>query len=319
MLESLRHGAGTIHELNLAGAFPERAPYRPRELYAALKATPLFDVERGQWNWVMKAEQLPGPTFRETKAQLFGVLAEGQFNLERAQVLFEELKTTPLYDNEHGWWNMWMSEEQILGGSYRGCASAQLSAVLVQAQFDPEGARERYEGLKATQFYDAEDEQWCEDVPDHVPYLERSACALLLGVLLEAQFSPRGARELYEKAKASPLYDAERELWNGYMSKAQELASTDRYAGDQLLAVLVEAQVNPEGAPVLYEKLKSTPLYDRECGQWNGWMSEEQILKDTNRYTIAQLLGVVVEAKLASIVPCALVEAVPPLPIMKAW
>ena len=31
MLESLCKSTGTIYELNLAGAFPERTPYRPRE------------------------------------------------------------------------------------------------------------------------------------------------------------------------------------------------------------------------------------------------------------------------------------------------
>ena len=209
MLESLRRGAGNIHQLNLEGAFPEPVKYRPRELYEELKRTPLYDVERGQWNFDMSKEDLPDT--------------------------------------------------------------------------------------------------------------DRVADAQLLGALVEALFSPEGARALYEKLKATPLYDASRKQWNCDMSEEQELGDSYRDAAAQLLGVLVEVQLNPEGARALYEKLKATPLYDAQLGQWRRHMSKEQELLDADRYASAQLLGVLVEAKLLAALPRPLLEAIPPPPITEDW
>ena len=91
MLESLCQGAGNINQLNLEGAFPESAPYRPRELYEELKLTPLYDAERGQWNLRMSGEQELKGTDRTAYAQLLGLLVEAQFNPDGARALYEKL------------------------------------------------------------------------------------------------------------------------------------------------------------------------------------------------------------------------------------
>ena len=44
------------------------------------------------------------------------------------------------------------------------------------------------------------------------------------------------------------------------------------------------------------EKLKETPLYDKEKEQWNWYMYESQELKNSDRYSDSQLLGVLAEA-----------------------
>ena len=75
----------------------------------------------------------------------------------------------------------------------------------------------------------------------------------------------------------------------------------------------------PQGSRELYERLKATPLYDPERGQWSSSMSEEERLQETERYAAAQLLGVLVEAKLLSALPHALAEAVLPLPVTEIW
>ena len=319
MLESLRHGAGTIHELNLVGAFPERAPYRPRELYAVLKATPLFDVERGQWNWWMSEGQIVGGSDRPVQAQLLGVLVEAQFNSGEARVLYEKLKTTLLYDHEREGWNAYLMKNQALGSTVR-YGAAQLLGVLAEARFNPEGARVLYEKQKATPLYDGERGQWnmWMSREQGVGSAERFADVQLLGVLGEAQFDVEGARALYAKLKTTPLYDAACRQWNTSMAE-QELRRTSRFADVHLLAVLVEAQFDAAGARVLYEQLKATPLYDAERRQWNLEMSAEQALQQPKRDVHAQLLGVLVEAKLLSTLSRPLAEAVPPLPVTEAW
>ena len=319
MLESLDHDTATIHELNLAGAFPERAAYRPRELYAALKASPLFDVERALWT-MSEAGLLKG-THRDSRTQLLEVLAEAQFDPRRARDLYEQLKGTALYDPARGQWNWSMSVEQELRSSYR-FASAQVLGVLVEAQFNPTRARELHEQLQATPLYDAARGQWnylmsAEQLPPYGTF--RDAAAELLGVLVEAQFNREHARVVYERLQSTPLYDPEHGQWNRSMSEEQILQDTDRTVDAQLLGVLVEAQLNPGAAQGRYEKLRTTPLYDPERGQWNWSMSDEQELFDTDRFAVAELLGVMVEAKLLAILPRALVETVPPLPVTEVW
>ena len=320
MLESLCQGVGTIHELHLEGAFPARAPYQPREVYEALKQTPLFDAERGQWNWYMSAEQELRFATRYAYAQLLGVLVEAQFSSERASALCDTLKATPLYDPARSQWNLMMSEEQQLESSDRFVVS-QLLGVLVDAQFNRETARVLHERLKTTPLYDPQRGQWnfvmteAQILRSH----QRNADVQLLGVVVEALFHPEGARVRYEALKATPLYDAARRQWNLLMSTEQHLYSSERHADCQLLGVLAEAQFDPERARELYEELRASPLYDFERGQWNWSMSEQQILRDATRNTDAQLLGVLVEATLLSISRRPLTEAVPPLPIMEDW
>ena len=307
MLESLHQGAGTIHELNLTGAFPERAPYRPWEVYAALKRTPLFDAERGKWNFCMSGEQELEIRYHEVHAQLFGVLAEMQCNPGAAGVLYEQLK------------EQLKATPEMLQGPFL-YAQARLLAVLVEAQFHPAKAREQYEQLKATPLYDPARWQWNERDGDDKPQnFYRFANSQLLGVLVESQFHPKQAQALYAQLKVTPLYDPERAEWNGWMSERQILLETDRYATAQLLGVLAEAHCNPEGARTSYEKLRASPLSDRERGQWNWRMSENGILLDTNRHAHAQLLGVLVEAKLLATLPRLSAEAVPPLPVVENW
>ena len=319
MLESLCQGVATIHELNLAGAFPERAPYRPRDLYAALKATPLYDPERGQWNGGMSEEQKLLGTDRSARAQLFGVLVEAQFNPVAARALYEKLKATPLYDPECGQWTWSMSRAQEMNFSSR-YAVLQVLGVLAEAQFDAVAARERYAKLKTTPFYDPERKQWNRQMSSLRRLCSRNcdSATELLGVLAEAQCTLEGARELYEKLKLTPLYDPERGQWNWTMSEKQELEITKRYVDAQLLGVLVEAEFNPEGAREQYEQLKATPLYDPARRQWNWSISENQYIS-TDRFAVSQLVGVLVEAKLLSTLPGPLVEAVPPLPVVETW
>ena len=320
MLESLGPGAGTIHELNLVGAFPERAVYRPRELYAALKETPLYDAERGQWNDAMTESQVLRDTRRYSNVLLLGVLMETQVNPDGARVLYEKLKGTALYEPERGQWNWDMSPEQTHTVTSRD-ACPQLLGVLVEGQFNLVRARRMYDLLKTTPLYDSALRQWNCFMSQEQELFDRRRFVdtQLIGVLAEALFDPESARGLYETLKVTPLYDHGRGQWNRHCTEEQILQDSCRYADAQLLGVLVEAQFDPEAARKRYEELKATPLYDAERTQWNWYMSGEQQLRNTDRCAGIQLLGVLVEAKLLSTLRRPLAEVVPPLPIMEAW
>ena len=191
--------------------------------------------------------------------------------------------------------------------------------VLVEAQFDLGSARILYEKLKASPLYDAAGGQWNSALPgaQRPPIWNRYATAQLLGVLVEATFKPEGARALYENLKATRLFDSASAQWNHSMSEPGVLSTRNRFADEQLLGVLAEAQWNPERARVLYEELKRTRLYDPECGQWNSEMSTKELW--TSRLASSQLLGVLVEAKLLATFRRSLTDVVPPLPITEAY
>ena len=268
----------------------------------------------------MSGEQALVDTGRQAAVQLLGVLVEAQCDPNDARVSYERLKATPLYDPERGQWNLSMSSAHTEQRTDR-TAAAQLLGVLVQAQFNPTQAQRLCEQLKATPLYDSKCLQWKWRMSERqeLANSDRYADMQLLGVLLEAQFCPEQARELYERLKATPLYDPERRQWNHSMSEGQILEETACYAADQLLGVLAEAQFSPDGARTLYETLLATPLYDPERGQWNSLMSKSGILQLRSRHAYAQLLGVLVEATLLAALPRPLAEAVPPLPIMEGW
>ena len=99
MLESLHQGTGNIHQLNLDGAFPGSKVYRPREAYENLKSTPLYDAERGQWNWKMSEEQKLTDSDRNADAQLLGVLVEAKLLSTLPQSLIETIPPLPITED----------------------------------------------------------------------------------------------------------------------------------------------------------------------------------------------------------------------------
>ena len=191
------------------------------------------------------------------------MLAEAQFDATRAQVLYEKLKGTPLYDPERRQWNDSMTERQLLGAALRR-AGPQLLGVLVEAQFNPEHARVLYEELKATPLYDPAQRQWNGFMRQEqvLGFSSRMSDAQLLGVLTEAVSNPQAAQALYEELQASPLYDPERRQWNAAMSAAQVLQNPDREADVQLLGVLVEAKLLSALRHPLAEAVPPLPIVE---------------------------------------------------------
>ena len=58
----------------------------------------------------------------------------------------------------------------------------------------------------------------------------------------------------------TPLYDAERWQWNCSMSEEQKLNDTNRYANDQLFAVLAEAKLLAALPRPLSEAIPPLPI-----------------------------------------------------------
>jgi ABC-type lipoprotein release transport system permease subunit len=114
---------------------------------------------------------------------------------------------------------------------------------------------------------------------------------------IEELYEEKEAKEIYQSLKETPLWDKEKKQWNRYMNKEGELKDSNRVSWAQLLGVLAEAVAgNLEEAKEIYQSLKETPLWDEEKKQWNRYMNKEGELKDSDRVSGDQLLGVLAEA-----------------------
>ena len=125
------------------------------------------------------------------------------------------------------------------------------------------------------------------------------------------------SEQRYEALRKTLLWDPERKQWNWSMGENQKLGSSIRHSYDQLLGVLTEFQFNPDLAKQRYEVLKQTSLWDPEKEQWNDYTDENQQLVHSNRYTDAQLLGILVEHLFEK--PESLEPNIPELPEKRAY
>jgi phosphoribosyl-AMP cyclohydrolase len=279
----------------------EDATERAKEIYRSLKKTSLWDKEKKLWNAYIDSEGRLKSSFRYSKNQLLGVLAEAVTgNLEEAKEIYQSLKETSLWDKEKKLWSEYMDEEGELKAPF--CSSEnQLLGVLAEAVTgNLEEAKEIYQSLKETSLWDKEKKLWNGGIGKE-GNLADSRCYSknqLLGVLAEAVTGNlEEAKEIYQSLKETSLWDKEKKLWNAEMSKGGELKDSRRSSRIQLLGVLAEAVTgNLEEAKEIYQSLKETSLWDKEKKLWNGYMDEQGNLKDPERYSEAQLLGVLAEA-----------------------
>jgi hypothetical protein len=226
--------------------------------------------------------------------------------------MYEELKNSPFYDKERGLWRY------DVGYSFH--TSDQLLGVLVEAFFDKKGAKNQYEKLKQSRFYNTTEDRWnpseesneynstCElrgvmiecifdkerakKQFEHLKWIERwkgmkwdnqPIYNKLTSVLVEEMFDPEKAQELFEKLKKTPYYD-------------QEQWRDGRYENSylKLMGILTEGTFDKKKAKKKYRELKKTELYTE--GLWNGFLSEgESLGKPTGT---DQLLGLLVETSL---------------------
>ena len=82
---------------------------------------------------------------------------------------------------------------------------------------------------------------------------------------------------------------------------------------------LFEALFDPDNAKVVYKQLKESPLYDSSTRQWNWSMTKTRELRVSNREVSAQLLGILVEAKLKELFDKEPLIKDPPLPPIRSF
>jgi hypothetical protein len=121
----------------------------------------------------------------------------------------------------------------------------------------------------------------------------------LAGVLIEAQFiSGQAAENRFAALMESSLFDGELELWNS--SSVSQTAVDVRASRTQLLSIFVQRRFDKEQAQERLERLKRTPLYDKEEGKWVVSIDgqETRCCPRGKGYTfLDQLLGAAVEKR----------------------
>jgi hypothetical protein len=151
---------------------------RARRAFDSLKASPLYDPERRQWNSSGEDSGIQaGGRQRAIRTQLLGVIAEALFDRNAAQETLAMLKSSPFHDREHGRWYGAITDAQAVENT-KHSADNQLLGVLVEALFDIEAARKTLASLKASLLYDPEHRLWKD---------ERDGTQIL-GVLAESLF-----------------------------------------------------------------------------------------------------------------------------------
>lgn len=152
----------------------------------------------------------------------------------------------------------------------------------------PMSARQKFEDLKKTEFYDNYRKMWRKDKDD----LNFLPCNnQLLSIVIEGMFDKEKAQADYEYIKED---FHKRGIWDWHISGDGFIAET----GNQLLAVLAECTFDKDKARQSYTKLKNSQHYDPELEQWNHVVEMHKkgvfsVKKD--RHSDDQLLGVLAE------------------------
>ena len=220
---------------------------------------------------------------------------------EKAKKRLEKLKQTPLWDEDKEEWNEYIDEDYEFVSSNRFSRSQLLGIIAEAIAGNQEEAKEHFRRLKEkSTFWDKDKEEWNEYVDKEGGFIssDRFSQAQLLGIITEALVGDsKKAKEQLEKLKQTPLWDKEKEEWNEYIDEDHEFVSSSRFSQTQLLGIITEALVgDSKKAKEQLEKLKQTPLWDKEKEGWNEYIDKEGGFISLDRFSQAQLLGVIAEA-----------------------
>ncbi len=220
---------------------------------------------------------------------------------EKAKKRLEKLKQTTLWDEDKEEWNEYIDEDHEFVSSSRFSRSQLLGIIAEAIAGNQEEAKEHFRRLKEkSTFWDKDKEEWNEYVDKEGGFIssDRFSQTQLLGIITEALVGDsKKAKEQLEKLKQTPLWDKEKEEWNEYIDEDHEFVSSSRFSQTQLLGVITEALVgDSKKAKEQLEKLKQTPLWDKEKEGWNEYIDKEGGFISLDRFSQAQLLGVIAEA-----------------------
>ena len=220
---------------------------------------------------------------------------------EKAKKRLEKLKQTTLWDEDKEEWNEYIDEDHEFVSSSRFSRSQLLGIIAEAIAGNQEEAKEHFRRLKEkSTFWDKDKEEWNEYVDKEGGFIssDRFSQTQLLGIITEALVGDsKKAKEQLEKLKQTPLWDKEKEEWNEYIDEDHEFVSSSRFSQTQLLGIITEALVgDSKKAKEQLEKLKQTPLWDKEKEGWNEYIDKEGGFISLDRFSQAQLLGVIAEA-----------------------
>jgi hypothetical protein len=182
-------------------------------------------------------------TYHDTTNKLLDILIQAQFTHTTAFELYSKFKASGAFDSASGLWLPTLSPPRAERYSVN-----QLFGLLTQAAFDHEAAEKLLGALKTTALFDPTTGQWNEYIWSNQWQWQRQGTNRLtrdqlLGVLVEAEFDKDFARQMYERLKATSLFDRAANQWRAGMSSDQAVVNENCYLADQLLALLVEAKL----------------------------------------------------------------------------
>ena len=238
-MESLTSVNAELADVLVVACFNQK---KAKRMFEALKNdSKIFNQDNGMWQW------LNIPDDYNIDDQFLAVLIEQGLDPNAAQEHWNKLKETKFYNVDLDTWNDNLSGDEVRQHDMTGKI---LLGLLVEAGFDSESAKKKYEALKSSGRYDDDLMQWDKtDFTDRPGvHVQRFAKDQLISILLENKFNPAGAHRQYEALKKTPLYDKRTGLWKAEMHDNQKIPDMSHAKENgsltQLLGVIVEHEVS---------------------------------------------------------------------------
>jgi hypothetical protein len=284
-----------------------------KEKYETLKKSRLYDSNTKLWlSHVLEGDDVE--EVAESEAQLFGVWLEDIFyGRSKAGNLYTHLTNSNLYKSESFW-----KDSISINGSERQefglTVPSRLLSLLVEERIFLDSVRSRFSDFRNSGAFDEDTGFWSRSgnyarVDMHRvfrPGDTQDTASQLYNILAEVYIikDPDLATEVFDWLKnETDLYKSDKfPHWVNAKSKSGPSLDPRIFTCNQLLGILVEAQFDKEKAKREYERLKNTPLYNRDTKLWEESMGvaiKDPIFegKDIIRST-DQLLALLVEETL---------------------
>ncbi len=290
VLQSLIRGSMRIQDMSRE-VLPDSSQYDAEGLLRLLKKTS-YDQESRLW---VTSNTSPSSE-ASMKTQLLGILAEGVVNNSDVEPLYKQLTRSkaPLH---------------VMVASPPSSLSDCLLACLIVRQFDPAEAKRAFKYLKKKEFT----EYWREFHNDGAnSFFFRAHTGIqLLGAYVESLFDRRSAYSFYDVLKS----------WSEYHIIEHPLDCRSngiqfRECLDQLFGILGISVFNPKEAALSYERLKETQLYNSKRREW---FQTESFYGGSGISIPAQLLAVIIEARLADLNGGNDTGSIPPMPNVRRF
>ena len=280
----------------------------PAQKLAELKKnSEIYDKKEGQWKEAADSD-VPNYYNRKSVEQLIGAWAEIVGGKRNMVEKFEGLKDSKFY--EDGKWRKAMD----LNGKYDpeegdyNEINRYLMAALLEALVNPEKGQKKLENLK-WKYFNEENVLWFDSMPKSELEIDPIIAAedQMIAILIGAQLNRNAAKKQWAALKKTELYKEEDDVWLGAMDLTGNSEGYFPFATNQLLAVIVEAQFNPEKAKEKVYELKNSSFYNENKKIWKASLDQtsENFLS-----TQEQLFGILAEYYCEKEIP----DQIPPQP-----